>query len=425
MGHATRCRGTEEEGTMSTEQTFVIVGASLAGAKAAQTLRDEGFTGRVILVGEEPVRPYERPPLSKTYLRGEVDFDAAAVHAADFYAEHDIDLRTSTTVTAIDTTGRRVTLDPGGEIPFDALLLTTGAAPRQMAIAGAELPGLHYLRSLASCDALRQDMATATKVVVVGAGWIGSEVAASARQLGKDVVMIEAGQVPLERVLGGEVGAIFRDLHLDHGVELRTGVGVQSFRGGSAVEEVVLADGSTMAGDLFVVGIGVEPRTELAEVAGLALDNGVAVDEHLATSAPGVWAAGDVANAYHPLFGTRIRLEHWSAALNQGPVAAKSMLGQNVSYDKVPYFFSDQYDLGLEYSGFAPVWDDIVYRGDKEKGEVIVFWRHQDRVVAGMNINVWDVADDIAGLVRSGRPVDAAKLADPAVALESVAEPNR
>jgi 3-phenylpropionate/trans-cinnamate dioxygenase ferredoxin reductase subunit len=406
-----------------TKQTFVIVGASLAGAKAAQTLREEGFTGRVVLVGEEPVRPYERPPLSKDYLRGEVDFDKAAVHPEGYYAEHDIELLTSTTVAAIDPVAKQVTLDPGGRLDYDQVLLTTGATPRHTSITGSELDGIHYLRSLASCDTLRHSFPTATKVVIVGAGWIGSEVAASARSLGKEVALIEAGDVPLQRVLGDEVGAMFRDLHADHGVEMHMGVGVQAFKGATAVEEVALADGTTVAGDLFIVGVGVLPRTELAQAAGLTLDNGIVVDQHLATSVTGIWAAGDVANAFHPLFGQQIRLEHWSAALNQGPVAAKNMLGQHVSYDKVPYFFSDQYDLGMEYSGYATTWDQIVYRGNREKNEVIVFWLDHDRVVAGMNVNVWDVNDQIAELVRSKQTVDPKKLADESVDLASVSSP--
>jgi len=406
---------------MADGQTFVIVGASLAGAKAAQTLRDDGFTGRVVLVGDEPVRPYERPPLSKDYLRGEVDFDKAAVHPDGFYAENDIELLTSTTVTSIDPAARQVHLDPGAILPYDQLLLTTGASVRRSAVSGSELDGIHYLRSLASCDILRDGLARATKVVIVGAGWIGCEVAASARTLGHQVALIEAAEVPLQRVLGTEVGTMFRDLHARHDVELHMGVGVSAFGGDKVVEEVVLADGSRVSGDLFVVAVGVTPRTELADQAGLKLDNGVVTDEHLATSVPGIWAAGDVANAYHPLFGTSIRLEHWSAALNQGPVAAKNMLGQNVSYQKVPYFFSDQYDLGMEYSGFAPTWDQIVYRGDREKNEVIVFWLDHERVVAGMNVNIWDVNDAIAALIRSKLVIDPALLADPSVDLGSLA----
>jgi 3-phenylpropionate/trans-cinnamate dioxygenase ferredoxin reductase component len=402
---------------MSTQQTFAIAGASLAGAKAAETLRAEGFDGRVVLIGEEAVRPYERPPLSKAYLRGEVGFEKAAVHPEDFYLEHEIELLTSTTVTSIDPAGKQVSLDPGGRLTYDQLLLATGAEPRTLKIPGADLEGIHYLRSLSSCDALREALDRATTVVVVGAGWIGSEVAASARQLGKEVALIEGAQVPLERVLGAEVGTMFRDLHADHGVQLHMGVGVEAFRGSTTAEEVVLADGSVVAGEVFVVGVGVAPRTGLAEAAGLTLDNGVVVDEHLATSAPGIWAVGDVANAYHPIFGTRIRLEHWSSALNQGPAAARNMLGQGVEYARIPYFFSDQYDLGMEYNGFAPRWDEVVFRGDRDGRELIVFWLDQGRVAAGMNVNVWDVSDPIAELVRSKQLIDPRQLADTSVDL--------
>jgi 3-phenylpropionate/trans-cinnamate dioxygenase ferredoxin reductase component len=405
---------------MARPQTFVIAGASLAGAKAAEILRSEGFAGRVVLIGDEPVRPYQRPPLSKAYLRGEVGFDDAAVHPEGFYADHDIELFTSTTVTSIDPNAKQIEMDPGGVLAYDQLLLATGAIPRQVTIPGAQLAGIHYLRSLSSCDSLRDALERATRLVVVGAGWIGSEVASSARQLGKEVALIEAGQVPLERVLGTEVGTMFRDLHADKGVELHMGVGVEAFRGTAAAEQVVLADGSLVSGDLFVVGVGVNPRTELAQAAGLALDNGIVVDQHLATTAPGIWAAGDVANAYHPVFDARIRLEHWSAALNQGPVAAKNMLGQDVEYQKIPYFFSDQYDLGMEYNGFAAHWDQVVYRGDPENREVIVFWLEAGVPVAGMNVNVWEVSDPIAALVAAKRQVDPARLGDPDLDLASL-----
>jgi 3-phenylpropionate/trans-cinnamate dioxygenase ferredoxin reductase subunit len=402
---------------MATPQTFVIAGASLAGAKAAETLRGEGFEGRVVLVGEEPVRPYERPPLSKAYLRGEVGFDDAAVHEQSFYDENSIELLTSTTVRGVDAVAKKVTLDPGGELGYDELLLCTGATPRRLSIPGADLAGIHYLRSLSSCDTLRRALGEARKLVVVGGGWIGSEVAASARQMGKEVALVEAAAVPLERVLGTEVGAMFRDLHAEHGTELHLGVGVEGFRGHRGAEEVLLADGTAVAGDLFLIGVGVTPRTELAQGTGIELDNGIVVDEFLSSAVAGVWAAGDVANAYHPTFRTHIRLEHWSAALNQGPVVAKNMLGQGVAYRKVPYFFSDQYDLGMEYSGFATHWDQVVYRGDKEGREVIVFWLDEGKVVAGMNVNVWDVAGDIAALVESGRPIDPLRLADPSIEL--------
>jgi 3-phenylpropionate/trans-cinnamate dioxygenase ferredoxin reductase subunit len=401
-------------------QTFVIAGASLAGAKAAETLRAEGFDGRVVLVGEEPVRPYERPPLSKAYLRGEVDFDAAAVHDEGFYEDQDIELLTSTTVRSVDPAAKTVTLDPGGELGYDALLLTTGATPRRLTIPGADLGGIHYLRTVSSCDELRLALESASKLVVVGGGWIGSEVAASARQMGKQVALVEAASVPLERVLGAEVGAMFAALHAEHDVELHLGVGVEGFRGKDSVEEVVLADGTAVGGDLFVVGVGVSPRIELVSDIDVELANGVVVDEYLASTCPGIWAAGDVANAYHPVFGTHIRLEHWSAALNQGPVAAKNMLGQQVAYRKIPYFYSDQYDLGMEYSGFATVWDQVVYRGSKDDREVIVFWLDKGTVVAGMNVNVWGVTEDIAALVESARRVDPERLADPSVELSAL-----
>jgi len=400
---------------------FIIAGASLAGAKAAETLRSEGYEERIILVGDEPVRPYERPPLSKGYLRGELAFDDAAVHSQGFYEEHGIELLTSTTVTSIDPTSKVVELEPGGTIAYDQLLLSTGARPRSLSVPGSDLGGLLYLRTVADCDALRAALDQASKVVVIGAGWIGCEVAASARQLGKDVDIIEAARVPLERVLGAEVGAIFADLHADHGVNLHLGEGVESFVGAHSVEEVVLADSAVVSGDLFVVGVGVSPRTELAERAGLALNNGVEVDQYLATNVPGIWAAGDVANAFHPVFGTRIRLEHWSAALNQGPAAAKNMLGQATPYARIPYFYSDQYELGMEYSGYAPTWDSIVIRREQQEGALIVFWMGEGRVLAGMNVNVWDVADDIAALVAAKSVVDAKRLADPEVSLSSLA----
>jgi len=281
------------------------VGASLAGAKAAETLRDEGFGGRVVLIGEEDARPYERPPLSKGYLRGEKGFDAVAVHSADFYDAHDIDLRTSTSVTALEVGSSEVTLDSGERLGHDRLLLATGATPRRLSIPGAELAGVHYLRSLVDADELRQAITAESRVVVIGAGWIGAEAAASARRLGAEVAMVELASVPLERVLGPLVGAIYRDLHIEHGVQLHLGVGVDSLRGTGSVEEVCLSDGSLLPADVVVVGIGVIPRVELAQAAGLELDNGIVVDEHLAASAPGVFAAGDVANAFHPRYGTR------------------------------------------------------------------------------------------------------------------------
>ncbi len=406
----------------SNEGTFVIVGASLAGAKAAEALRQEGFEGRVVLVGEEPERPYERPPLSKQYLRGEADRDKVYVHDAEFYEAQAIELRTGTRVTTLEAGTSEVVLEGGDRLGYDALLLATGAAPRRLPVPNADLDGVRYLRSVEDSDDLREAIGAAARVVVVGAGWIGSEVAASARQMGAEVALVEVFGVPLERIMGPEVGAVYRDLHAEHGVALHMGVGVEAFLGSGAVAGVRLADGTTVEGDLIVVGVGVTPRVELAQAAGLEVDNGILVDEGLRTNVPNVYAAGDVANAAHPLFGERLRVEHWANALHQGPAAARSMLGGGGPYDRVPYFFSDQYDLGMEYSGHAPNWDRVVFRGERDKREFIAFWLDaRGRVLAGMNANVWDVVEPIQELIRSRRPVDVDRLTDPDVPLESLA----
>ena len=406
---------------MEDQRTFVIVGASLAGAKAAEALREEGYEGRVVLVGDEAVRPYERPPLSKEYLRGDAGPEKVFVHEEGWYEEHDVELRLSTRVTALDLGAREVQLSSGERVGFDAALLATGSEPRRLAVPGAELDGVRYLRSIVDSDTLRDAIRASSRIVVIGAGWIGSEVAASARQMGSEVAMVEVAALPLERVLGPELGAFYRDVHAAHGVELHLGVGIAELRGGGAVEEVVLADSTVLAADLVVVGVGVTPRTELAAAAGLEVDNGVLTDEWLATSHPAVFAAGDVANAWHPVLERRVRLEHWSSALNQGPAAARNMLGAKAPYERVPYFFSDQYDVGMEYSGLAVDWDEVVFRGDRAGGEFVAFWMKDGRVEAGMNVNVWDVADDIARLVASKRVVDTEALTDPAVELSRLA----
>jgi 3-phenylpropionate/trans-cinnamate dioxygenase ferredoxin reductase subunit len=405
---------------MTATQTFVIVGASLTGAKAAEALRAEGYDGRLVLVGTEAERPYERPPLSKDYLRGESGRDAVYVHEAGFYDEQDIELRTGTTVTALDPAAHAVTLDGGERLGYDRLLLATGAEPRRLDVPGGELEGVHYLRSVDDSDALRARLERGGSVVVVGAGWIGCEVAASARQRGLDVTLVDPLAVPLDRVLGREVGAIYGDIHAEHGVTLRMGSGVEAFEGDGAVARVRLAGGDTVDCDFVVVGIGVRPRTQLAEEAGLDVGDGVLVDAGLRTSAPDVFAAGDVASALHPLTGGRLRVEHWANALNQGPTAAQSMLGRDIAFDRVPYFFSDQYDVGMEYAGFGGDADRVLFRGDPASREFIAFWLAGDRVRAGMNVNVWDVTDQIAELIRSGGAVDSRRLADPEVPLDQL-----
>jgi 3-phenylpropionate/trans-cinnamate dioxygenase ferredoxin reductase component len=404
----------------SHEQTFIIVGASLAGAKAAEELRNEGFDGRILLLGSEPERPYERPPLTKDYLRGDSEREKTYVHEEPFYEQQRIELETDATVTAIDSDGSRVTLADGRELSYDRLLLSTGAEPRRITVEGAELDGVHYLRTLEDCDTLRSRLDTGGRVVVVGGGWIGSEFAASARQRGLEVAVIDPQPLPLERLFGIEVGAFYRDVHRDHGVELMLGEGVEAFEGERQLTGVRTSGGRVIECDFAVLGIGVIPRTQLAEQAGLAIDNGVLVNASLASSDPRIYAAGDVANAQHPFFGERIRVEHWANALNQGPVAALAMLGHAVSYDRLPYFFSDQYEVGMEYSGYAPVWDEVVLRGDPSDGEFIAFWLRDGRVAAGMNVNVWDVNEQVQALIRSRQIVDPAALRDANTPLDSL-----
>ncbi|HEX6027290.1 MAG TPA: FAD-dependent oxidoreductase [Solirubrobacter sp.] len=398
-------------------ETHVIVGGGLAGAKAAEALRNEGFEGRIALFAEEAELPYERPPLSKDYLRGESPREQARVHPEQFYADNDIELRTGTRVTAIDTATTAVVLADGERIRYDRLLLATGARPRRLNVTGAELDGLLTLRELNDADTLRARLSASPRLVVVGAGWIGAEVAASARQLGCDVTVVEVAEVPLQHVLGREIGGLYAEIHRDHGVRLLTGVSVHGFAGAGRVERVELADGRAIDCDLVVAGVGVSPRVELAEAGGLAVENGILVDAQLQTSVPGIFAAGDVANVAHPFYGHRLRVEHWANALHQPEVAAPAMLGKPAVWDRLPYFFSDQYDVGMEYAGLASGDDEVLIRGDRDRRELIAFWLRDERVVAGMNVNVWDVTDDIQALIRAGRPVDRARLADPEVPL--------
>jgi 3-phenylpropionate/trans-cinnamate dioxygenase ferredoxin reductase subunit len=405
---------------MSKRQTFIVVGASLTGAKAAEELRKREFDGRIVLIGAERELPYERPPLSKDYLRGESQRDGAFVHEEGFYEEQQIELLLGTTVTRIDPHAGRVFFD-GGELEFDRLLLACGAEPRRLQIPGAELDGVYYLRTLADCDALRERLGAGGHAAVVGAGWIGSEVAACARQLGTEVTMIDPQALPNERIFGPEIGEFYRDLHASHGVEMLHG-GVQAFQGGGAIERVLTDSGRVVECDFAVVGVGVIPRIELAREAGLKIDNGVLVDDGLQSSAEKVFAAGDVANAWHPFYRRPIRVEHWANALNQGPAAAAAMIGETVSYDRMPYFFSDQYEVGMEYSGYATEWDEVMFRGDRDGGEFIAFWLHDGMVVAGMNVNVWDVNEQVQALIRARQAIDRAALRDRDTPLDSLLE---
>jgi 3-phenylpropionate/trans-cinnamate dioxygenase ferredoxin reductase component len=406
---------------MSPSQTFVIVGGGLAGAKAAQALREEGFEGRVVLLGEEDVPPYERPPLSKDYLRGDAGREAIWAQEEGWYEAHDVELRTGTHVGELALASSEVVLDGGERIGFDQLLLATGSAARRLPIPGAELGGVHLLRTVADSDVLREALTPGVRVVVIGAGWIGCEVAASAKQRGAEVAMVAPEDVPLERVLGPEVGAVYREVHAAQGVELALGTGVEAIEGNGNVTGVRTTGGRVLGADLVVVGVGAAPRTELAQAAGLEVEDGVLVDDRLRSSAPNVFAAGDIARAQHPLFGETVRVEHWGTALEQGPAAARNMLGRDLAYDRIPYFFSDQYDVGMEYAGHALSYDRVVFRGDPSTFEFMAFWLRGDRVAAGMNVNVWDVNEDIQALVRSGASVDDEALRDPGVALGELA----
>ena len=405
---------------MSELQTFVIVGGGLAGAKAAQTLREEGFAGRVVLVGAEDERPYERPPLTKDYLRGESVREKVYVHAASFYEERAIELRTDTAAIALDVGNREVVLAGEQRLRYDRLLLATGARPRALDVPGADLPGVLHLRTLADCDVLRERISPGVAVAVVGAGWIASELAASARQLGAQVTMIAPDAVPLERVLGPQVGAVYRELHVEHGVELALSTSVRRLVGRGRVEGVRTTGGRLIECDLVVAAVGVLPCSELASAAGLRVDDGIVVDELLQTDAPGVFAAGDVARAHHPLLGRVIRVEHWANALHQGPAAARNMLDRGAPFLRIPYFYSDQYDVGMEYSGYPIRWDEVVFRGDVEGREFMAFWLADGRVIAGMNVNVWDVNEAVQRLIASGGVVDLRRLSDPDTPLDEL-----
>ena len=395
--------------------TIVIAGASLAGAKAAETLRDEGFDGQIVLLGAEPELPYERPPLSKGYLLGNEPLDSVYVHPADWYAEHDVDLRRGVTVTGIDRAVRAVVTSDDGTVPYDKLLLTTGASPRRLNFPGSDRPEVLYLRTTADSERLRAAFQQGPRVVVAGAGWIGLETTAAARSYGCPVTVLEPQPGALHEQLGPELGAMFADLHRSHGVQFRFGERPEEFRPGL----VITSAGADVPADLFVVGIGAAPNDQLAAAAGLETGNGVLTDEALRTTDPDIFAAGDVANSFNPLLGRQVRVEHWANALNGGPAAARSMLGQPVVYDPVPYFYSDQYDLGMECAGLPSpgYYDQVLYRGDPATREFIAFWLSGGAVIAGMNVNVWDVNDDIQSVIRSARPVDPARLTNPDIPL--------
>ncbi|MDX1883702.1 NAD(P)/FAD-dependent oxidoreductase [Mycolicibacterium sp. 120270] len=408
----------------SQSQTFVIVGGGLAGAKAAEALRDKDFSGEIVLFAAEEHLPYERPPLSKEYLAGKKTLDEFTVNSAAWYRDHRVDLRLGTTVASLDVREHLVGLQDGSTQRYDKLLLATGSASRRLPIAGSDADGVHYLRTVDDADALDAAITADSALAVVGGGWIGLEVAAEARRRGAKVTVAEAAELPLLGALGREVAEVFAKLHRDHDVDLRLSTSVEEITTADGVATGLrLGDGSTVDADAVLVAVGAAPNVGLATVAGLAMapDGGVAVDSSLRTSDPDVFAVGDIASAQHPLFGTRIRTEHWANALKQPAAAVAGMLGTPTEYAELPYFFTDQYDLGMEYAGYARDYARVVFRGDVDGREFVAFWLDSDsRVLAGMNVNIWDVLDDVKSLIRSQKPVDADKLADPQQALSSL-----
>jgi 3-phenylpropionate/trans-cinnamate dioxygenase ferredoxin reductase subunit len=400
---------------------FVIIGAGLAGAKAAEALRALGHESAIVLIGDESDRPYERPPLSKDYLQGKSERETVFVHPQGWYRENEVELHLGGQVTAIDKAQNIVALADGSNLEYAKLLIATGSRPRTLDVPGGDCPGLLYLRRLDDSDRIRSTLATADKLVIVGAGWIGLEVAAAARAASVEVTIVEAAELPLLRVLGSDVAQSFAELHVAHGVDLRLGTTLAEIttEGGDRPSGVRLADGSAISANAVLIAVGAAPNTELAEYAGLAVDNGVTVDDGLRTSDPDIFAAGDVASALHPLLGKHIRVEHWANALNQPEVAAASMLGRPASYERLPYFYTDQYDLGMEYLGYTEPgdYDAVTIRGDLAAREYIAFWTRQNRVLAAMNVNTWDVGDDLKAIIGSGAEIPADRLADQSVPL--------
>jgi len=399
-------------------QAFVIIGAGLAGAKAAEALRGNGFDGQITLVGTEEHLPYERPPLSKDYLAGKSERDSVFVHDQAWYDQQRIDLRLGSPAVVIDRAARQVLLADGARLSYDKLLLTMGSSPRKL----PDVTGVHYLRTVDDSERLKEILATGSRLAVIGGGWIGLEVTAAARQAGLEVTVLESLELPLLRVLGREMAQVFADLHRSQGVDLRLGVRIEEIitEGGKATG-VRLADGSRLGADAVLAGIGAIPNTALAAGAGLEVKDGIVTTAALRTSDPDIFAAGDVAGAFHPLYGQHVRVEHWANALKQPAVAAAGMLGKDASYEELPYFYTDQYDLGMEYLGHvAAGYDRIVVRGDLRAREFVAFWLKDGRVQAGMNVNIWDVTDSVKNLIRSGKTVDADALADPDTPLDDL-----
>jgi 3-phenylpropionate/trans-cinnamate dioxygenase ferredoxin reductase component len=400
---------------------MVIVGASLAGGSAAVTLRQEGFEGRVLLIGAEPQPPYERPPLSKEYLRSESSFEEALVQAPDFYDENGIETRFGVRATRVDSADKAVELDGGERLLYDKLLVATGGSNRRVPIPGIGLEGIYGLRTVVDSERIRAEIAPGRKAVVVGMGFIGSEVAASLRQSGVEVTVVDRNTVPLRRVLGEEIGRVIEGIHRDHGTQLILKDTVAAFEGVSRVERVTTARGRRIECDFAVVGLGVEPATELLAGTGVEIDNGIVVDEYCRTNVEGIYAAGDVANHYHPVFGRHIRIEHWQNALKQGPAAARNMLGEGGPYEEIPWFWSDQYEHNLQYAGFHTEWDELVVRGSLEERSFVAFYRKDGRVLAAVAIGRGRDLRRSVPLIKAQEQVEAAMLRDPDIDLRTLA----
>ena len=400
----------------------VILGASLAGATAAITLREEGADGDVILIGAEPQPPYERPPLSKAYLRSEVPFDKALVRPAAFYAEHGIQTMFGTRATRIDPSARVVELEDHRRVSFDALLIATGGRNRTVSIPGVDLDGIYSLRTVQDADRIRAEMIAGRRAVVVGMGFIGSEVAASLRQKGLEVVAIDPSKTPLFRVLGEGVGQTIAKLHRDHGVRMIFEDTVAAFEGTRRVGCVVTKAGLRLECDFAVVGIGIEPAVEALADSGIQVDNGVVVDEYCQTNVSGIYAAGDVANHYHPVFDRRIRVEHWQNAIKQGAAAARNMLGRRIAYDEIHWFWSEQYDANLQYAGFHTQWEQLVVRGRLESASYLACYVNAGRIDAAVGLNRAKELRRIMPLIKARRPVNLERLRDESVDLRSLHE---
>jgi 3-phenylpropionate/trans-cinnamate dioxygenase ferredoxin reductase subunit len=407
-----------------TKPTVVIAGAGLAGATTATELRERGFEGRILLLGAESHHPYIRPPLSKEYLTGEADRDDAFVHPEAWYADNAVELWPETVASSFDPDAHELFVAGGARITFDNLVLATGADPRRLTVPGAGHGAVYTLRTLEDSEWLRAALAVGgRRVVVIGSGWIGLEVAAAARGYGDDVTVVGSSAIPLSKAIGPELGRVFEQLHRENGVEFRNKASVVAIDGADeGPREVVTGTGERLPADIVVVGIGAAPNTAIAERSGLKLGNGILVDAGMHASAEDVYAVGDVADPYLPAIERHLRNEHWANAIAGGKVAARAILGERAAYDEIPYFYSDQYDLGMEYSGYAPLTAgaDVVFRGHKDAREFIAFWLRGDRVVAGMNVNIWDVNDKVQRLIREGVRVDRDRLTDESVSLDSL-----